>query len=128
MIKKKILLIDDDQEFLELVALHLKKTEKYEVGIETNAIQAVAVALEFKPDLILLDINMPLMDGGEVASQIRSQNDLKDIPLVFLTSLIRKEETASRDKYLDKKNFFEKLRHKEELIDYIEGLLLYKNK
>jgi two-component system OmpR family response regulator len=120
--KKKILIVDDEQDFLKLAQAHLKKTNNYEVRVESNGNIALPVALEFKPDLILLDIVMPEVDGGEVASQIKSNNELKDVPLVFLTSLVRKEETATRDKFLDKQNFIEKMVRKEELVSCIEGL------
>ena len=123
MVKKRIMAVDDEQEFLALVAGHLKKTNKYEVRTTSDSSQAVALALEFKPDLILLDVIMPGVDGGEVASQIRANYELKDIPLVFLTSLVRKEEAATREQYLEKQNFVEKLARKEELINCIEGLL-----
>ena len=128
MSKRKILVIDDEQDFLGLVTSNLEKTNEYEVRAESIARRAVAVAIEFKPDLILLDINMPDMDGGEVASQIRSQSELKYIPLVFLTALVRKDEASSREEYLDKHNFITKLPHKEQLIDCIEGLLLGRKK
>ncbi|MFC1709953.1 PleD family two-component system response regulator [Candidatus Omnitrophota bacterium] len=124
MAKKRILIIDDEQDFLRLAAMHLKRTSNYEIRTESKTSRAVAVASEFNPDLILLDIIMPEMDGGEVANQIRSLSGLKDVRIVFLTALIRKEETPSREEYIDKQDFVTKLRYKEQLVDYIEGIFL----
>lgn len=126
MTKKKILIVDDDREFLRLATANLKKTNIYEVKVGFSGNVVLSLALEFKPDLILLDVLMPDMDGGEVASQLRAHPELKDIRVVFLTSLIRKGEEVARDKYLDKHNFIEKMVKKDELIGCIEGLLSQK--
>ena len=124
MTKKKILIVDDDRDFLRLATANLKKTNMYEVKVGFTGNVALSLALEFKPDLIILDVLMPDVDGGEVASQIKANPELKDIPLVYLTSLIRKEEAAAEadSNYLDKHNFIEKMTDREELVNYMEGL------
>ena len=129
MAKKKILIVDDDRDFLRLATSNLKKTNMYEVKVGFTGNVALSLALEFKPDLIILDVLMPDVDGGEVASQIKSKPELKDIPLVYLTSLIRKEEAAAAEtdsNYLDKHNFIEKMTDRDELINYMEGLFTRK--
>ncbi|HAZ10819.1 MAG TPA: response regulator [Candidatus Omnitrophica bacterium] len=92
MDKKKILIIDDEEGFTKMVKLNLEETGEYTVKIENNSNNAFMAAKEFKPDLILLDIMMPGMDGGDVASELKSDNALKDIPVVFLTAIVKEGE------------------------------------
>ncbi len=97
MEKKKILFVDDEEKFLRAVKLNLEETGEYEVKTESEGKKALSVAQEFKPDLIFLDIVMPDIDGGEAAHQIRSNENLKNIPIIFLTALAREEEEEIRD-------------------------------
>ena len=90
--KKRILLIDDEPSFTRMLRLNLEKTGAYEVREENSGKRAIATASEFKPNLILLDVIMPDADGGEVAAQIKADRNLKDIPIVFLTAVVRKKE------------------------------------
>lgn len=92
MAKKRILVIDDEQSFTRLVKLSLEETGRYEVVEENRGSRGLSIAREFNPDLVLLDIAMPDMGGGEVAAQIKNDPDLKDIPIVFLTAVIKKSE------------------------------------
>lgn len=97
MEKKKILFVDDEEKFLKAVKLNLEETDEYEVRTESSGKKALSVAQEFRPDLIFLDIVMPDIDGGEVAHQIRADENLKNIPIVFLTALAREEEAEIRN-------------------------------
>ncbi|MCH8263276.1 MAG: response regulator, partial [Proteobacteria bacterium] len=63
MKKSKILIIDDDVRFARMLKSHLQQNEIYEVGIETNATDAVNSIREFMPELVLLDIMMPGVSG-----------------------------------------------------------------
>ena len=87
MKRKKILIVDDEGAFTRMMKLVLEKTGQYEVFFENNAHQALAAARACQPDLILLDVVMPEMDGGDVAALLRQDSLLKDIPIVFLTAL-----------------------------------------
>ena len=80
MEKKRILIIDDEASFTRMVKLNLEKTGAFEVREENLALEAVATARAFKPDLILLDVIMPTMDGGDVAAQIQKDRVLRDTP------------------------------------------------
>ncbi len=91
-VKKKILIVDDEESFGKLVKMNLEDTGEYEVWIETKGARAVPAAREFKPDFILLDVVMPDMDGGEVAHLLQEDKQLKDIPVGFLTALVREYE------------------------------------
>jgi CheY-like chemotaxis protein len=96
LIKKKILIVDDEENFAKLVKMNLEDTGEYAVRVETKGALAVKAAREFQPDFILLDIVMPDMDGGEVAHRLRDDKDLKDIPVGFLTALVRDSEVTQK--------------------------------
>lgn len=94
MLKRKILVIDDEENFARLVKLNLEGTGEYEVKIETDGKRGLATAREYKPDLIFLDIIMPDIDGGDLAHQIRSDPDLNTVPVVFLTAIVKEDEVS----------------------------------
>ena len=93
MIKKatKILVVDDEQDILELIRHTLNK-EGYEVHVAANGQQAVEKALQIKPDLILMDVMMPVMDGMEACRQLKENPETSDLAIIFLTA--RSEEFA----------------------------------
>ena len=95
MDKKKILIIDDEENFCNLVKKNVEKTNEFEVYTATNGDDGIKLIKEVKPDLILLDIIMPGLDGGDVVSLIRSDESIKNTPIVFLTSLVRKDEVGA---------------------------------
>lgn len=91
---KKLLIVDDEAGFTRLIKLTLEKTGDYQVVEENDGTRAWQTARKFRPDLILLDIVMPKIDGGDVASQIKGDDTLKDVPIVFLTAIISKKEAV----------------------------------
>lgn len=93
MDRKKILIVDDESGFTRLLKLTLEKTGAFVVLEENDGTKAREVAREFQPDLILLDIVMPKIDGGDVASQIQADPQLKHIKIVFLTAIVSQKET-----------------------------------
>ncbi|MCC6354010.1 MAG: response regulator [Verrucomicrobiae bacterium] len=89
---KRILIVDDDERLTRLMHLNLKETGRFVVREENRANAAVRTALAFAPDLVVLDVMMPEMDGGDVAAQIRSRPELNHVPIVFLTAAAKKNE------------------------------------
>ncbi len=81
----KILVVDDDINIQELLKYNLEKIGYY-VKIAGDGRQALEMAKEFKPDLILLDMMLPYMDGLEVCRQLQSDKTLKDIPILILSA------------------------------------------
>lgn len=81
----KILLVDDDPDIIELLTYNLAK-EGFETASAEDGVQALEVAKTFKPDLILLDVMMPKMDGIETARQLRLLPNLKETYILFLTA------------------------------------------
>ncbi len=87
--KQKILIVDDEPDILELIEYNLKK-ENYQVFTANNGEEGVSTAKKVLPDLIILDIMMPKMDGIEACRILRSMPEFKHTFLVFLTA--RSEE------------------------------------
>jgi len=92
--RKRVLIIDDEPSFTRMVRLNLEKTGMFEVREENRATGAVNTARDFKPDLILLDVIMPTMDGGDVAAQIQNDRHLKGTPIIFLTATVSQREAG----------------------------------
>ncbi len=93
MDKKKILIIDDEENFCKLVKKNIEQTGEFEVYIATNGEDGIGLVREINPDLVLLDIVMPGMDGAEVAAQIRDDQSIQDTPIVFLTAIVKEDES-----------------------------------
>ncbi|RJP26654.1 MAG: response regulator [Actinobacteria bacterium] len=79
------LVVDDDRLLLRLIELNLGKTG-IDVLLAESGREAIRLALEKKPDIILLDIMMPMMDGYEVMRRLKAAHETRDIPVVMLTA------------------------------------------
>lgn len=93
--KKKILLVDDEKDFCFFVKGNLENTGEFDVFATTSGKEGIKWVRGEKPDLILLDINMPEMSGGEMAQILFAGHDTKEIPIVFLTALVTKDEVGN---------------------------------
>ena len=121
--KKKILVVDDEASLTRLIKHNLERTGKYEVMTENQGGNAVACAKQFKPDLIFLDVMMPDMDGDEIATLIEEDPHLAGTPYVFLTAIVRREETEPSGSMIGGRLFLAKPVKTEHLIATIEKLL-----
>ncbi len=81
----RILAVDDEKDIADLIKLVLE-LDGHDVMVTTEPDEAVNSALSFKPDLILLDVVMPNMDGYDVLKELRAIKELSSIPVAFLTS------------------------------------------
>ena len=88
----KILIVDDEEQFTNLVRINLEKTSKFIVRVVNEPSLAINEILDFEPDLVLLDIMMPEVDGNEIARIIQKNETLKNTKFVFLTAIITKQE------------------------------------
>ena len=84
---RRLLIIDDEPRLTALVRDAFASTGRYLIKEENRSLRALHSARHFQPDLILLDVMMPDLDGREVARQLRDDPALKDVPIVFVTSL-----------------------------------------
>lgn len=96
--KKRVLIVDDEASFTRLLKLNFHHTGSYTAEVVNDATKAVEAAARFLPHIILMDVMMPQLDGGEVASRIHARTGLEDIPIVFLTAAVKKEELSADGK------------------------------
>jgi len=124
--KAKILLIDDDPDFVEATKLILEN-KPYEVIIASDGNEGIAKAKKEKPDLIILDIIMPVKDGFVAAEELKKDPELKKIPVIMLTSFSEKvsETPLSRGQglMLDTEDYIDKPVTPQELLNRVEKLL-----
>ena len=85
MSNEKILLVDDEPDIIEFLGYNLTK-EGYDVSTTTSGKEAIEIANKIKPDLIILDVMMPEMDGIETCHEIRNTEGLKDTLIAFLSA------------------------------------------
>lgn len=83
--KQTILVVDDEQDLLDLIEYNLKK-EGFDVLKAEDGLEGIEMARKYHPNLVLLDIMMPKMDGFEVVERMRDDPKLKHIPIIFLTA------------------------------------------
>src|SRR6185436_5922576 len=93
--KKHILVVDDQPHNTRLLKLYLERTNDYVVREENDSKAALSTAEVFQPHLILLDVMMPGMDGGELAACFHANPKLKAVPIVFLTAIVTKGEVEA---------------------------------
>lgn len=124
MRKNRILVIDDDVHATRMTRLVLERTGRYKVRELNESAQALGVAWEFEPDLILLDVVMPNVEGGEVAAKIKNDPALASTPIIFLTCIVTPRE-AGRDgsAVIGRHEYLAKPVRPEKLLACIEGNL-----
>jgi len=106
--KKRILLVDDEVSVTRATRRNLEATGRFEVMEINNPALVIENARQFKPDLVLLDVMMPDMDGGDVAAAIEEDPDLADVPIIFLTGIVNKKEVGSSGSMRGKHTFLAK--------------------
>ena len=113
---KKILVVDDEPDILKVITFRVKKLE-YEVVTATNGQEALDLIQKEEPDLILLDIELPVMNGYEVCQRVKTNEKLKHIPIIFLSAnsaskIAERAKEFNADDYLIKPFDFEELSKK----------------
>ena len=88
----RLLVVDDEVALTRSLKLNLEDTGRYEVYVVNDSRQAIATALRVQPDVILLDLMMPHMDGGDVSRALQENRTLARTPVILLTALVRKTE------------------------------------
>ncbi len=104
--KPKVIIVDDDRETRELLKLTLEH-EGFEVSQVANGLRLISTLHVDKPDVILLDVNMSWIDGFELCRAVRSNQDFRSIPVVFVsargsTADVRRGLEAGADDYFTK--------------------------
>jgi two-component system, OmpR family, response regulator VicR len=118
----KILCIDDERDIAELVKLVLELGQ-HQVTVVTEPENAVSTALELGPDLILLDVVMPNVDGFDIFRELREQPALAKIPIAFLTSNNKSVDLMVGLHVMKAEDYITKPFGKQELLDRVNSLL-----
>ena len=96
MAKKKILIVDDEESLSRAMKLNLEDAGEYEVRTENRGTMALEAVHEFRPDLVMLDVIMPDMDGADVEKQFETDEIAKNVPIIFLTAIAAKSDAKDR--------------------------------
>ena len=94
--KKRVLIVDDEPSFTRLLKLNLHHTGRYMAEVVNDSAEALQVAERFAPDVVLLDVMMPGLDGSEVADRFHANPRFRNTPIIFLTAAVKKQEVAVR--------------------------------
>ena len=92
--KTKVLVVDDEAAYTRLLKLNLERSGRYEVEIVNQSRRTIPAAHEFRPDVILLDIVMPGIDGGDVQAKLAEDVLLRGTPVIFVTALVSDHEVS----------------------------------
>jgi CheY-like chemotaxis protein len=96
MSKRRVLIVDDDKNLSRLSGMILENSGKYEVMIVNESSRALSAAIEFRAEVMLLDVDMPGKCGGDLAQEAAQDSRLRGIPILFLTGLVSPEEAGTR--------------------------------
>ncbi len=92
--KKKILLVDDDPDFVEAVKVIVEKGG-YDVKVAYDGQEGLEAVAEEKPDLIVLDVMMPVMNGHEACAKLKKDKETAEIPIILLTAVADRVTTST---------------------------------
>src|SRR5436853_5169918 len=120
--KRKILLVDDDAELVELMTKVLEEDGRFEVRIASNGFDAGMMVKEYRPDLIVLDVMLPDINGKEVCHRVRADTTLEDVRILCISGMIE-EDKVHELKLSGADDFLHKPFDIEELIDRMCNLL-----
>jgi excisionase family DNA binding protein len=120
--KRKVLLVDDDTELVELMTKVLEEDGRFEVRVATTGFDAGMMVKEYRPDLIVLDVMLPDINGKEVCQRVRADNTLEEVRILCISGMIEEDKIADL-KLSGADDFLHKPFEIEALIDRMCGLL-----
>jgi len=124
---KKILIIDDEEDFCFVLQRNLEAVGDFETEVCIDSTKAIDKVNSFRPDLIILDVMMPEVSGSDIASELKSREDTKNIPIVFLTAIITNDEAEKRSNIVGGQYFLAKPIEIEILVKAINKFLTEQN-
>ena len=116
---KKILIVDDEEDFCFFLKKNLERLGEFDIEVCSDSTQAVEKVKEFKPDALLLDIIMPEVSGSDIAAELKSKEETKNMPIIFLTAIITTEEAEKRSNVIGGEYFLAKPIEAEVLVKVI---------
>lgn len=114
-------MIDDEADFCLSVKKNLEEAGDFKVAVCVDSEEALSMAQEWRPDLILLDILMPKVSGPEIAEQLSRHAQTRSIPIVFLTAVVMGQETAGKGNLIGGRYFVAKPVKINELLKVIDA-------
>jgi excisionase family DNA binding protein len=120
--KRKVLLVDDDVELVELMTKVLEEDGRFEVRVASNGFDAGMMVKEYRPDLIVLDVMLPDINGKEVCHRVRADTTLEDVRILCISGMVE-DDKVQELKLSGADDFLHKPFVIEELIDRMCGLL-----
>ena len=105
--KRKALLVDDDVELVELMSKVLEEDGRFEVRVATNGFDAGMMVKEYRPDIIILDVMLPDINGKEVCQRVRADSSLEDVRVLCISGLVEDDKIqelrlAGADEFMHK--------------------------
>jgi CheY-like chemotaxis protein len=119
--KRKLLLVDDDDAVFEY--LNVKLGGELELAYCASAAEALERLREARPDLILCDVDLPGIDGGDLSATLFADSEARDIPFLFLTALLTPADLQARDNQLAGRGAISKQAPVEEILRRIRAAL-----
>jgi excisionase family DNA binding protein len=112
--KRKLLLVDDDRDLVDLLLKFFQEDGRFEVRTASNGFEAGMMVKEYRPDIILLDVMLPDINGKEVCHRVRADASLEEVRILCMSGLIEEEKVqelrlAGADDFLHKPFEFEEL-------------------
>lgn len=105
--KREILLVDDDTDLIEVLEGAMKADGRFEVRVANNGFDAGMMVKEYRPDLIVLDVMLPDINGREVCQRVRSDNQLEEVKIICISGMVEADKiddlkAAGADDFLQK--------------------------
>ena len=92
--KRKVLIVDDDEELVELMADAFERDGRFDIRIANNGFDAGMLVKEFRPDLVVLDVMLPDINGKEVCQRVRSDDSLEAVKIICISGMVEQDKVA----------------------------------
>ncbi len=92
--KRKVLIVDDDEELVELLSDVFEKDGRFDIRTANNGFDAGMLVREFRPDLVVLDVMLPDINGKEVCQRIRSDDTLESVKIICISGMVEQDKVA----------------------------------
>ncbi|MCH5374348.1 MAG: response regulator [Planctomycetes bacterium] len=92
--KRKVLIVDDDEELVELLSDVFEKDARFDIRTANNGFDAGMLVKEFRPDLVVLDVMLPDINGKEVCQRVRSDSSLEAVKIICISGMVEQDKVA----------------------------------
>ena len=120
--KRKVLVVDDDPDLVELIVSVLEADRRFETRVATNGFEAGMMVKEYRPDLIVLDVMLPDINGKEVCTRVRNDGSLESVKIICISGMVERNKIKAL-KEAGADDFLQKPFETDELMDRICRLL-----